>query len=44
MTITGAQTAVRHLDTYIAGAKTKYSRHPQKPNWSLSEKKGSVIN
>jgi len=43
MTITGAQTAVRHLDTYRAAAKTKCSRHPQKPNRSLSEKSGSVI-
>jgi hypothetical protein len=43
MKITGAQTAVPHLDTYRATAKTKYSRLPQKPNRTLSEKSESVI-
>jgi hypothetical protein len=43
MKITGAETAVRHLDTYRATAKTKYSRLPQKPNSSLCEKSESVI-
>jgi len=43
MKITDAQTAVRHLDTYRATAKKKYSRLPQKTNRSLSEKSESVI-